>query len=81
MALNDLKKELVSFIENTNDEELLLLLKEDFIFYGKVKDFDITDDLNPIQLQELKELAAEADLKGSQSLEEFKKATVFWRAK
>ena len=54
MAVNDLKKELVSFIQNTNDEELLSLLKEDFVFYGKVKDCDIIDDLHPASCRNLK---------------------------
>ena len=35
MPLKELKEELVSYIENTNDAELLALLKEDFMFYGK----------------------------------------------
>ena len=76
-----MKKELVSYIENTNDEELLSLLKEDFVFYGKVKDADITDNLSDIQLQELKKLAAEDDdlLKDTQTLDDFKKATDKWR--
>ena len=81
MPINDLKKELVSYIENTNDEELLSLLKEDFVFYGKVKDADITDNLTEAQLQELNELAAEDDLKDTQTLDEFKKATDKWRTK
>lgn len=75
MSVNDLKKELVSYIQNTNDEELLSLLKEDFVFYGKVKDTDITDNLTPEQLQDLNQLAAEDDLKDTQTLDEFKKAT------
>ena len=32
MQTNKLKKELVSLIENTNDEDLLNLLKEIFVF-------------------------------------------------
>lgn len=79
MPLNDLKKELVSYIENINDEELLSLLKEDFVFYGKVNDTDITDNLTPGQLQELNELAAEDDLNNTQTLDEFQKATDKWR--
>lgn len=59
MLVNDLKKELVGYIENTNDEKLLHLLKEDLIIYGQLKDKDITDDLSEEQLKELKELAQE----------------------
>lgn len=57
MSANELKKELVSYIQNTNDEQLLSLLKEDFFCYGKVKDTDITDDLNEDQLEDLRTLA------------------------
>ena len=81
MSANKLKKELVSYIENTNDEDLLSLLKEDFIFYGKVKDADITDDLSKEQLQELKTLAEEDETKDTHTLGEFKKATDQWRTK
>lgn len=81
MPVNDLKKELVSYIESTNDEELLSLLKEDFMFYRKVKETDIIDSLTPKQLQELNELSAEDDLQDTQTLDEFKKATDKWRTK
>ncbi len=79
MAVNDLKKELVSYIENTNDEELLHLLKEDFKFYSKTTNTDITDDLTEAQLNELKVLAEEDETKDTHTLDEFKKATDKWR--
>ena len=75
MQASELKKELVTFIENTNDEGLLNLLKEDFIFYGNIKNTDITDSLNDEQLQELKTLSEEEGTKDTQTLEKFKKAT------
>ena len=75
MQPNELKKELVAFIENTNDEDLLNLLKEDFVFYGNIKNRDITDGLNDEQLQELKTLSEEEGTKDTQTLEKFKKAT------
>ena len=81
MAVNDLKKELVACIENTNDKELLHLLKEDFKFYSKTTDTDITDDLSEKQLNELKALAEEDETKDTHTLEEFKKATDKWRAR
>jgi hypothetical protein len=81
MLTNDLKKELVSYIENTNDEALLSLMKEDFLFYGKAKDTDVTDGLNNEQLEELKVLSEEDDLKDTQSLDEFKTATRQCRSK
>lgn len=79
MSANDLKKELVAYIENTNDEELLSLLKEDIVFYGKVKDTDITDDLSDEQLKELKTLSEEDESNDTDTLDEFKKVTQQWR--
>lgn len=81
MSVKDLKKELVNYINNTDDEDLLSLLKEDFVFYGKVKDSDVTDKLNKEQIKELKELCDENDSKDTQSLGAFKKATKKWRTK
>ena len=81
MPANDLKKELVAYIENTNDLELLSLLKEDFVFYGKVKDADITDNLSDEQLKELKALSEEDEITDTHTLDEFKKATQKWRTK
>lgn len=81
MSAKKLKKELVSFIENTNDEELLSLLKEDFVFYGKVKGADITDELTDEQIKELKQLSEEDESKDVDSLDEFKNATQKWRTK
>ena len=81
MQASELKKELVTLIENTNDENLLNLLKEDFIFYGNIKNTDITDGLNDLQLQELKSLSDEEGIKDTQTLKEFKKATQQWRTK
>ncbi len=79
MPVNDLKKELVSYIENTDDEELLQLLKEDCIFYGKIRNTDIADDLNEEQLNELKALAEEDETKDAHTIDEFKKAIDEWR--
>ena len=81
MSKDKLKKELLSYIENIDDEETLSLLKEDMVFYGKVKDTDITDKLSEDQLKELKGLAEEDDEKNTQSLVDFKKATDKWRTK
>ena len=81
MQTNELKKELLTLIENTNDEDLLNLLKEDFVFYGNIKNKDITDGLNDEQLQELNSLSEEEGTKDTQTLEEFKKATQQWRTK
>jgi len=81
MALNKLNKELISFIESTDNEELLSLVKEDFVFYGKTKGTDITDQLSETQLKELKALSEEEDLKETITLVEFNRATEKWRTK
>lgn len=81
MPVNDLKKELVSYIENLDDEELLSLLKEDMMFYGKVKDADVTDGLSDEQLKELQAISEEDETKDTHSVDEFKKATEQWRIK
>lgn len=81
MEKQKLKKELVALIESTNDEELLSLLKEDFTFYGTIKNKDITDQLSSEQLKKLEMLANEDELKDTVTLDEFKKATDKWRLK
>ena len=81
MPIDKLKKELVSYIQNINDKELLSLLKEDFLLYGKVKDTDIADSLSEEQLKELKQLSEEEETKDTMSLEDYKQATEQWRIK
>jgi hypothetical protein len=81
MQLDKLKKELVHYIENSDDEEFLSIVKEDFAFYGKIKGKDITDDLSDAQLLELQQLSEEELNKDTISLDEFNKATQKWRTK
>jgi hypothetical protein len=51
------------------------------VFYGKVKDADIADDLSDEQIKELQALCAENEDKDIDTLEEFKKSTQQWRTK
>ena len=81
MTAKDLKRELVAYTENTNDEKLLFLIRQDFVFYLNVKDTDITDGLGYEQLKELTDLGEEHEEKETQTLDEFKKATQRWRTK
>jgi hypothetical protein len=81
MHADDIKKELVALIENTNDEGLLSLLREDMVFYGRLADSDITDNLSEAQIKDLKALAEEADEKETHTLDEFKNATQQWRTR
>lgn len=81
MAIGKLKKELTKLIDETNDENLLSMVKEDIVYYKTAKDIDVTDGLSAEQLKELEELATEPDQKDSMTLNEFNKATSKWRIK
>jgi len=81
MPIDKLKKELTKLIDETNDEELLSMVKEDMAFYKTTKDTDVTDNLSAKQVKELEELAAEPDEKDTMTLDEFNKATDKWRTK
>lgn len=81
MAIDKLKKELTKLIDETNDVNLLSMVKEDIAFYKTSKDADVTDSLSDEQLRELEKLAAEPDEKNTMTLSEFNKATDKWRTK
>jgi uncharacterized protein YbaP (TraB family) len=81
MAIDKLKKELTKLIDETNDEEMLSMVKEDIAFYKTAKDVDVTDNLSPEQLKELEQLTIEPDEKNTMTLNEFNKATGKWRTK
>ena len=83
-----LKKELHALIDNTEDEELLKMVKEDIIAYqsDSKKDpmaigFDDLSDLSPEVRQELEELAAEDPMKDTVSFEEYQKHMQEWRSR
>ena len=88
MALHDLKKELISYIENTNDEEFLSLLKEDLVFYGKIKYADITGNLTEhiyevhnVQKKKIEEAREQIKNKQTLSDEQANKDTDEWLSK
>jgi uncharacterized protein YbaP (TraB family) len=81
MPANKIKEELAKLIAETDNEDLLSMVKEDLVFYKKSRTTDITDSLSDEQLKELEKLATEPDEKDTQSLEEFNKATEKWRTK
>jgi hypothetical protein len=83
MSNEKLKKELHKLIDNTEDEELLNMVKEDIIAYqtGSKKEFDDLSDLSPEDRQELEEQAAEDPLKDTVSFEEYKKEMKEWLSK
>jgi hypothetical protein len=83
MGKEELKKELHQLIDNTEDEDLLSMVKEDIVAYQtKVKEnFDDLSDLSPEDRAELEELATEDPDKDTISEEEFAQHIQEWRTK
>ena len=83
MSKENLKKELHKLIDDTEDEELLNMVKEDIIAYQteSKKEFDDLSDLTPEERQELEELATEDIDKDTVSFEEYQKQMQEWRSR
>jgi competence protein ComGC len=83
MNKEELKKELHHLIDNTDDEALLSMVKEDIVAYQtKVnKNFDDLSDLSPEDRLELEQLAAEDMDKDTISEAEFKEHIQTWRTR
>ena len=83
MSNEKLKKELHTLIDNTEDEDLLNMVKEDIVAYQteSKKEYDDLSDLSPEDRQELEELATEDPMKDTISYEEFLKNIDEWRSK
>jgi hypothetical protein len=83
MSKENLKKEIHKLIDNTEDEELLSIVKEDIIAYQtkSKENFDDLSDLSPEDRQELKELAEEDPEKDTITFEELKKEMNEWLSK
>ena len=79
--LSDLKKEVLDKIMNTEDENLLQLLKADIDYFDKHENTDITDGLTSDEIEELTTLANEPDEQDTHTLKQFNKATQRWRMK
>jgi competence protein ComGC len=83
MNKETLKKELHHLIDNTDDEALLSMVKEDIVAY-QTKSNKTIDDLSDLSLEDRKELetlAAEEIDKDTISLEELKKEMNEWVTK
>ncbi len=83
MKKETLKKELHHVIDNTDDESLLSMVKEDIVAY-QTKSNKTIDDLSDLSLEDRKELetlAAEEIDKDTISLEELKKEMNEWVTK
>ena len=78
-----LKKELHTLIDNTEDEGLLNMVKEDIVAYQteSKKEFDDLSDLSPEDRKELEELATEDIDKDTITYEEFKQHLNEWQSR
>jgi len=82
MNTEDLKKELHTLIDNTEDEKILSMVKEELIAYQTgEKYFDDLSDLSDEDRAELEELANEDPMKDTISYEEHKKEMKEWLSK
>ncbi len=80
MNTESLKKELHTLIDNTENEELLSMVKEELIAYQTgEKEFDDLSDLSAEDRAELEELANGDPLKDTISYEEFQQHIEEWR--
>jgi uncharacterized protein YdiU (UPF0061 family) len=83
MSKEALKKELHNLIDNTEDEELLSMVKEDIVAYQTraKSNFDDLSDLSPEERAELEELATENIDKDTISEAAFKQHIQTWRTR
>lgn len=80
MSKQDLKNELHKLIDDTEDEQVLNMLKEDLVAYTKdASAFDDLSDLSPEDRAELEELANEDPEKDAISEEAYQKHIAQWR--
>ncbi len=81
MSKEDIKKKLHLLIDNTDDEVLLNMVKEDLVAYGsREKEFDDLSDLSDEDRAELEEQDVEDPMKDTISHEEFKQHIAEWRS-
>lgn len=78
MSIKDIKKELHSLIDNTDDEQVLNVVKEELVAY-QTGEFNI-DDLNPEDRAELEEQDEEHPFKDTITYEEFQQHIKEWRS-
>ncbi|MEP7254889.1 MAG: hypothetical protein ABI666_03885 [Ferruginibacter sp.] len=82
MSKENLKKEIHKLIDNTEDEDLLNMVKEDLVTYSVgSKKIDDLSDLSPEDRAELEEQFNEDPMKDTISFEEFKAEMKEWLSK
>jgi hypothetical protein len=81
MSKEDIKKELHLLIDNTDDEVLLNMVKEDLVVYGsREKEFDDLSYLSSEDRADLEDQDVEDPMKDTISHEEFKQHIAEWRS-
>lgn len=81
MSTENLKKELHLLIDNTDDEEILNIVKEDIVAYKtRDKKYDDLSDLCDEDRMEMEGLIKEDPMKDTISFAEFKENIEKWRS-
>ena len=78
---NHMKQDLINKISNTNDENLLLLLKADYEYFTQDVEQDVTDELSEDDKKELINLVNEPFGYDTVSQQELDEAIRQWRTK
>jgi hypothetical protein len=78
MTVLQRQQQLIQQISTTKDEDVLAMIEEEISFHLQTN-ADITDQLTPYELKELKELADDTDDDNIVSFDEYRKATEKWR--
>lgn len=79
--VNEIKQDLINKISNTNDENLLLLLKADYEYFAEDAKQDVTDDLFADDRAELINLVNEPFGYETISQQQLDEAIRQWRTK
>jgi len=79
--VNNIKQDLLNKISNTNDENLLLLLKADYEYFTQDAGRDVTDELSEEDKEELINLVKEPFGYEAISQQELDEAIRQWRTK
>lgn len=79
--ITDIKQELIEKITSIDDENLLLLIKEDIEYFSNKGKTKVLDELSQEDLQDLENLLNEPFGHETESYEEYKKASERWNIK
>jgi hypothetical protein len=78
---DDIKQELISKIESTNDADLLMLLKTDYEYFTHEGDLDVTNELSEEDKSELINMVSEPFGHDTISQRELDEVIMQWRMK